>query len=110
MQSKAPSAAVKDLDRQLRSILRPIDVLKLNKSLRDTLSGMQQDLSDARVYASDYELSETREQQLENAKQAKKYLNKVNRTILGASEHDIFSPLDVAHLAAAVDQIKADLK
>jgi ribosome-binding factor A len=110
VQSKAPSAAVKDLDRQIRSILRPIDVPKLDKGLRDNLSKMQQDLSDARVYASDYELSETREEQLDNAKQAKKYLNKVNRAVLNGSEYDIFNALDVAHLSALIDQIRADLK
>ena len=110
MQHKAPSAAVKDLERQVRSILRPVDTLKLNKSLRDVLSGLQQNLQDARVYTSDYALSETRQQQLDNAKQAKKYLNQANRAMLSASEHDIFGPLDIAHLAALIDQIKADLK
>lgn len=110
MESKAPSAATKDLDGQVRRILRPIDVLSLNRRLREQITDLNQALTDSKIYAQDYELSETREEQLASAKTAKLYLKKARSSILALSEYDIFSPLDVAHLTATIDQIISKLQ
>jgi hypothetical protein len=58
----------------------------------------------------DYELSETREEQAKNAKFAKKWLNQAQKNILSASEFNIFDAIDVAHLSAQIDQVKDGLK
>ena len=71
---------------------------------------LRQYLTDARVYAKDYELSEVREEQLDNAKKSKKWLEQARQQILRASESNVFGPIDVAHLSAQIDQAKADLK
>ena len=71
---------------------------------------LMQALGDARIYASDYELSEVREEQLDNAKKAKKYLEQARASILKASETNIFGAVDVAQLSAQIDQIIGDLK
>jgi hypothetical protein len=71
---------------------------------------LQQDLTDARIYANDYELSETRDEQLDNAKKSKKWLEQARRNILAASEFNIFGAIDVAHLTAQVEQVKDMLK
>ena len=67
-------------------------------------------MANARIYASDYELSETRDEQLTNAKRAQQWLAKAHKEILKASEGNIFSPADVAQLSAHIDQLRWNLK
>ncbi|HVX58818.1 MAG TPA: hypothetical protein VG964_03765 [Candidatus Saccharimonadales bacterium] len=103
--SASLSVLVKRLDADVRQILRKIDYGELNSKQRDSLIDLQQDLVDARIYASAYEASETREEQLDNAKRAKAWLNKAKKRILSASEYNIFGAIDVAHLSANIEQI-----
>jgi hypothetical protein len=74
------------------------------------LAKLQQNLVDSRIYARDYELSESREEQVDNAKKAKKWLEQAQKNILTASEFNIFGAIDVAHLSAQIDQIISELK
>lgn len=90
--------------------LRNILLHKYDRKVRDSIAKLKQAMSDARIYTSDYELSEMRDEQLANAKRAKKYLAQARREILKLSEYDIFSAIDVAHLSARIDQITGDLK
>lgn len=110
MESQAPSAIVKRLEAQIRRSLRTHDLYSLSKTQRQNLENLNQYLSDARVYAQDYELSETREEQLVNIKQAQKWLNKVKSAVLAASQDDLFSAIEVAHLSAEAEQAIANLK
>jgi hypothetical protein len=107
---QSPSVMAKRLEAEVRMLLRPVDVYKLDPSLRETMANLRQNLADARIYSNDYELSETREEQELNAKRAKHWLNEARSDILEASQHDIFSAIDVAHLSAQIDQIIGDLK
>lgn len=77
---------------------------------RKAINELKQNLIDAKIYTQDYELSEMRQEQLDNAKRAKKYLSLARRQILRASEFNVFGAVDVAHLTAQIDQAKADLK
>lgn len=104
------SYLVKQIDTQVNSILRKADWNEVNEKARKAVVELRQNLADARIYAADYELSEMREEQLDNAKKAKKYLEQARGHILRASEFDVFGPIDVAHLTAQIDQLKADLK
>lgn len=110
MESPSPSLGVKRLDSDIRQILRKADLSALSSKYRQSLAEMQQDLLDARIYANAYELSETREEQLDNAKAAKKWLNRTKKCILIASEQDIFGPVDVAQLSAEIEQIMDKLE
>jgi ribosome-binding factor A len=101
---------VKQVDGQVNRILRQTDVREVGEKVRKALIELTQDLSDAKKYAQDYELSEMRDEQLDNAKKAKKWLNKAQAAILRASEFNVFNAIDVAHLSAQIDQAKADLK
>jgi hypothetical protein len=103
--NQSPSAAIKDLEGQIRRVLRTTDEAKLTKKPRGFISDLRQVIIDAKIYATDYELSEMREEQLNNAKQARHYLEKARVDILGASEDGIFSAIDVAHLSAQIGQI-----
>lgn len=105
----SPSVIAKRLEAEVRTILRPVDLYKLAPAQRNTLTDLRQNLADARIYSINYELSETREQQLINAKQARHWLEKARADILNASQYDIFSAIDVAQLSAQVEQIKGKL-
>jgi hypothetical protein len=106
----SPSRRIKQLDAQISNILRKFDLRKLNAKEREVLDRLQQNLVDSRIYTTDYELSETRDGQLKNAKNAKKWLEQARKNILSASEFDIFGAVDVAHLSAQIDQIISELK
>lgn len=106
----SPSSVVKQVDNQISMILRKVNLRQLADREAKLLASLRQNLTDARIYAHDYELSEMREEQLANAKRAKKFLEQARQQILRASEHNIFGPVDVAHLTAQIDQVKDELK
>jgi hypothetical protein len=106
----SPSRKVKLLDTQISNILRGYDLRKLSAKERDILAKLQQNLGDSRIYTNDYELSETREEQIYNAQYAKKWLDQARNNILSASEFNIFGAFDVAHLSAQIDQIISEIK
>ncbi len=110
MASYSPSGLVKQIDTQVNMILRKTDWDEVNEKGRKAVEELRQFLSDAKLYALDYELSEMRDEQLDNAKSAKKWLEQAQHRILRASEHSVFGPVDVAHLTAQLDQVKADLR
>lgn len=106
----SPSQMVKQLDAQVNRAVRNIDIRKLSLKERNILADLAQNLTDAKIYSTDYELSETREEQLKNAKTAKKWLDQARKNILVASEFNVFGPVDVAHLSAQIDQTASWLK
>jgi hypothetical protein len=106
----SPSRMVKQLELQINANLRKFDFRKLSTNERDILAKLQQNLVDSRIYTRDYELSESREEQVDNAKKAKKWLEQAQKNILTASEFNIFGAIDVAHLSAQIDQIISELK
>jgi uncharacterized membrane protein affecting hemolysin expression len=110
MANSLPSFLVKQVDTQVTMLLRKIDPGEVDEKGRKSLDALKQALIDARIYSRDYELSETRDEQVDNAKKANKYLDLVRQYILRASEFNIFSAIDVAYLTAQVEQAKADLK
>ena len=110
MANYTPGGLVKQVEAQVERILRQVDWAEVNEKGRVAVAELRQSLTDARTYSQDYELSEMRQEQLDNAKKAKKYLSLARRQILRASEFDVFSAIDVAHLTAQIDQAKADLK
>jgi hypothetical protein len=110
MANYTPAVLVKQVDTQVNSILRKTDWGEVNEKGRKAVADLRQNLASARVYAADYEVSEMRDEQLDNARKAKSYLEKARNQILRASEFDVFGPIDVAHLTAQIDQLKDDLK
>jgi hypothetical protein len=104
------SRLVKQLEAQVNRVLRNIDIRKISTKERKILSELQQNLKDSRIYTNDYELSETREEQLDNIKKSKKWLEQSRKNILAASEYNIFNAIDVAHLTAQIEQIISLLK
>jgi hypothetical protein len=106
----SPSNIIKQVDNQINMILRKVNLRQLADREVKLLASLRQDLADAKIYTNDYELSEMRDEQIKNARRAKKYLDQARQHILRASEFNIFGAVDVAHLTAQIDQAKADLK
>jgi ribosome-binding factor A len=102
MASQAPSYLTRQLGAQLNRIVRKLDRDELSSKEIALLTKASQDLATARVYATDYELSETREEQLENAKKSKKWLREVDKNLLAVSHR--FSAIDTAHMTAQIEQ------
>jgi hypothetical protein len=108
--SESPFVLTTQLASELKGRLSAIDVYQLPAPERKIVTDLQHNLADARLDTRDYELSETRDEQLDNAKVAKKRLTKVRKDILAASEYNIFSSIDVAQLTATIDHITERLE
>ena len=110
MASAAPAGLVKQIENQVERIIRQVVWAELGEKARKAVLDLRQSLNEAKIYSNDYELSEMREEQINNAKKAKKWLDQAHRQMLRASEFNVFGPIDVAHITAQIDQAKADLK
>lgn len=110
MANSAPAQDIRKLELHISSTLRQTDLGELSQPLKMLLAKMWTDLETARIHAQAYELSEMRDEQLQNAKVARKWLSAVRRAILKASEDNVFSTIDVAHLTAQIDILKSELK
>lgn len=103
----SPFLAMQDLERQLKSIVRGIDTDRLSSDEKKSVASVKRLATDARLDIRDYELSETREEQLKYAAAAKKRLAKLEKAILATGT--ILSPADIAQLAAQLAQIDSRL-
>lgn len=110
MDRAAPSVAAKRLEADIRQVLRKTDQAKIELKYRNALADLRQNLVDIRIYINAYEFSEERQEQLDNSKTAKKWLERARQNILKASEGNIFGAIDVAHLTAQIDQLIGELK
>lgn len=95
----------KDLEAQVGGILSAYDVEDLPMRQKELVIQLKHQLIDARIDARDYEYAETREEQLHIAKEARERLTLLKQTILKASEHNVFSAVDIAQLSARIEQI-----
>jgi hypothetical protein len=109
-ETSTPSVRFKRFEADVRQILRKVDAAKLERKYREVLAQLRQNLVDIRIYINAYEFSEERPEQLDNARSARKWLAEARKNILKASEQDIFSAIDVAHLSAQLDQLEGELR
>lgn len=101
----SPFLLIKALETQLRGTLSSFDLASVPVSERNVITALRNDLTDARLDVRDYELSETREEQLRKAKEAKARLSRIRKEILTASEYNVFNAVDVAQYSAQLEQI-----
>ncbi len=107
MENTSPFLAMQRVEGQLKSLLRQVDTDLLNTEEKRLLASLKRLAIDARLDIRDYELSETREEQLGEAKDAKKLLVKLEKAILAAGP--VFGPADVAQLSATIEHINGRL-
>jgi hypothetical protein len=107
MDNQSPFLAMQRAETHLKSLLRAIDTDLLDTDQKKVLASLRRLSSEARLDIRDYELSETRDEQLKKAVQAKKRLAKLQATILAIGM--MFGPADVAQLDAQLAQIQDHL-
>jgi len=88
---------------QVKALLRQIDPDTLNIEERKAFAQLRRLAVDTRLDIRDYELSETREEQLKCAATARKRLVKLEKATLAVGP--AFGPADVAQLSAELAQI-----
>ncbi len=109
MEIQSPFTMVKGLENQIVGVLSVLDVYAMPLAERKIVTELRRDLVDSRLDVRDYELSETRDEQLGKAKLAQERLEQVRKLILAASEINIFSAIDVAQLTAIIEHIGTKL-
>lgn len=108
MENQSPFLAMQRAEQQIKAVLRTADTDFLEQNAKKTLASIKRLSVDARLDIRDYELSETREEQIAKMVQAKKLLSKLQANILAAGP--VFGPADVAHITAALEQIAENLQ
>jgi hypothetical protein len=106
--NQSPFLAIKQLETQLKTVLRGIDPTDLDETERKAAANIKRLVIDVRLDIQDYELSETREEQLKKAAAARKGLAKLQANVLLAET--VFGPADVAQLSALLGQIAERLE
>lgn len=107
--TKSPFLLVKQLEGDIHRLLSGIDVAWLETKEQHMIAQLKNGLIDARLEIQDYELAETREDQLRNARDAKKYLQNVEK-LMTANPAGVFGAVDVAHLTAYIGRITDNLR
>jgi hypothetical protein len=106
---ESPFLLVKRLEADVLRLLGQVDISYLSIEEQHKIAQLKNNLIDARLEIQDYELAETREHQLRNAADAKKYLRKV-RVVVSGNQLNVFGAVDVAHLTAKIEQIADRLR
>ncbi|MGH7195233.1 MAG: hypothetical protein ACREGA_00425 [Candidatus Saccharimonadales bacterium] len=106
----SPFLLASQLQTQFNGILSGIDVLSLPVKEAKLINGLRREMADARLDIRDYEMSENKDEQLENARTARKMLGSLRANILALSEYNVFSAVDVAQISAQIEQIIDELK
>lgn len=107
MENTSPFLAMQRVEGQVKTLLRVIDADVLSQDEKKAMASIRRLAVDARLDIRDYELSETREEQLKCAVAAKKRVEKLEKAILAAGL--VFGAADVAQLGAQLEQIKGRL-
>lgn len=104
MEYHSPFLAMQQAERQIKTQLRSVDIDLLEPTEKKAVLSLKRLAVDARIDIRDYELSETRTEQLKYATAAKKDLAKLRGAILAVGS--AFGPADVAQLTAELELIE----
>jgi len=107
MENQSPFLAMQQAENQIKGLLRTVDTDLLSPDEKKAVASLRRLGTDARLDVRDYELSETRAEQLQKAKEAQKRLKKLQAAVLAAG--NVFGPADVAHISAQLEQITSQL-
>lgn len=106
--AESPFLAMQRVEAQVKALLRQVDSDLLDADERKAANKLRRLAVDARLDIRDYELSETRDEQLKNMRAAQKRVAKLQATILAAGPV-VFGPADVAQLTAQLEHINGRL-
>lgn len=86
-----------------------VDTHSVSKLERELVEGIRRIVVDLKLDVRDYELAETRSEQLRYRTDARARIEEFRALVLKASSADLFGPVDVAHLSALLEQINEQL-
>jgi hypothetical protein len=103
MENQSPFLAMQRAETHLKGLIRSIDTDLLEPNEKKAVASLRRLSGDARLDIRDYELSETRAEQLKKAHDAQKRLKKLQGAVLSVGT--VLSPADVAQLDAQFEYI-----
>lgn len=98
------------LEIQIGATLSSYDVTELPMQQRELVSQLKHQLVDVRLDARDYEYAETRAEQRRLTVEGKQRLEQLQKSILQASEYNMFGAVDIAQLSARIEQLMSDME
>ena len=103
MESQSPFLAMQRAETHLKGLIRSIDTDLLEPDEKKAVASLRRLSGEVRLDIRDYELSETRAEQLKKAHDAKKRLKRLQGFVLNVGS--TLSPADVAQLDAQFEYI-----
>ncbi len=101
----------KQLSSSIASALGGVDIaLYTSGHERMVIALLKQLIGDIRLDIRDIDYADTRDEMQKNTKIAVDQLARLQKTILMASEFDVFNAVDVAHYSAQIEQISVGLR
>lgn len=98
------------LGRLVSNLLARQDVDSFDRVQHKLMATIRQVLADARLDVRDFEMADSRVQMVENGSAALKRLEETRKHILQASEHGMFSPIEIAEITTELETIERDIK
>ena len=98
------------LQGQLNGILSAFDIDEFSPEERKLTHLIKRLAIDARLDARDFEYAETRLEQTRLGATAVKTLERLRQAILAASEHNLFSAIDVAQITAHIEYMISKIR
>lgn len=99
----------KELEAQVTRLLAAHDIANLPHVQKELVNTIKHQLVDVRLDARDFEYAQSRAEQLEYARESRPRLEELHKNILKASEHGLFSAIDIAHVSARLQQLLSHL-
>lgn len=100
----------RELEVQVGATLSSYDITELPMRQRELVSQLKHQLVDVRLDVRDYEYAETRAEQLRLAVEGKKRLEELQKSILKASEYNMFGAIDIAELSVRIEQLMSGME
>ncbi len=100
----------RDIETRITSVLAALDIDGLPLVERNLVEKIKRVTTDARLDARDYQYAETRVEQQASATAAKKRYQSLQQYILKASEHNMFSAIEIAQLGAHIEQLMTNME
>ncbi len=104
---ESPFLAMKQVETHIRTLLRDVDIHELAVDKKKAVTRLRRLSMEVRLDIRDYELSETRTEQLVKLQVARRQITQVQASLLSIG--DMLSPADVAHLSAQLEYINGRL-
>lgn len=110
MEGSTLTELIRKLSANLNGIVSAVDVDALQRPEREAIQGIRRLLMDVRLDVRDYELAETRAEQLTLAHTAKERLEQLHHSMLRLSEYNILGSVDVAQNSSYIQYIISKLQ